>query len=169
MPASPNRPAAAAGFKPLRPSDAIGRRDVAKPAEAEEKRRLIVGREISLAGEITACDYLVVEGSIDAKLSDGRSVEIADGGLFRGTATVDEAVIGGRFEGELTVRGRLCVRSTGLVLGSIRYGELEVEGGGRLIGQVSVFEAPKAEAPAVLAAPESDLNEMVPADQDSSL
>ena len=33
-----------------------------------EVRKLIVGREISLSGEITSCDKLIVEGSVEANL-----------------------------------------------------------------------------------------------------
>jgi cytoskeletal protein CcmA (bactofilin family) len=164
MPASPIRPAAP-GFKPLRPSDALGRRETSKSADVDDKRRLIVGRDISLAGEITACDYLVVEGAIDARLRDGRSVDISDGGVFRGSATVDEASIGGRFEGELTVRGRLSVRSTGLILGTVRYGELEVESGGRIVGTVAVIEPEVTAVTAALtSSPEANTGNGVSAD-----
>jgi len=108
---------------------------------ATEMRKLIVGRDISLSGEITACDVLVVEGTVEAKLRDGRNIEIAESGLFRGSVEIDEADIGGRFEGDISVRGRLRLRSTGRITGSIRYGELEVEAGGQLIGDIQVLTA----------------------------
>ncbi len=127
---------------------------VAAPVPAlPEQRRLIVGRDISLSGEIGSCDVLVVEGTVEAKLRDGRSIEIADSGLFKGSVEIDEADIGGRFEGDLAVRGRLTVRSTGKITGSIKYGELSVEAGGRLAGDIQLYAAaPKAEV-AVQAAP----------------
>jgi cytoskeletal protein CcmA (bactofilin family) len=104
-------------------------------------RKLIVGRDISLSGEITACDVLVVEGTVEAKLRDGRNIEIAESGLFKGSVEIDEADIAGRFEGDISVRGRLRLRSTGKINGSIRYGELEVEAGGQLIGEIQVLTA----------------------------
>ncbi len=119
-----------------------------------DQRRLIVGREISLSGEIGSCDVLVVEGTVEAKLRDGRSIEIAETGLFKGSVEIDEADIGGRFEGDITVRGRLTVRSTGKINGSIRYGELAVEAGGQLTGDIQGVDAAKpapAPAPAPLA------------------
>lgn len=106
-----------------------------------DMRRLIVGRDISLSGEITACDVLVVEGTVEAKLRDGRNIEIAESGLFRGSVEIDEADIAGRFEGDISVRGRLRVRSTGKINGAIRYGELEVEAGGQLMGDIQVLGA----------------------------
>ena len=108
---------------------------------ANEMRKLIVGRDISLSGEITACDVLVVEGTVEAKLRDGRNIEIAEIGLFKGGVEIDEADIAGRFEGDISVRGRLRLRSTGKINGSIRYGELEVEAGGQLIGEIQVLTA----------------------------
>ncbi|HSK39110.1 MAG TPA: polymer-forming cytoskeletal protein [Arenibaculum sp.] len=110
-------------------------------ASTNDMRRLIVGRDISLSGEITACDVLVVEGTVEAKLRDGRNIEITESGLFRGSVEIDEADIAGRFEGDISVRGRLRVRSTGKITGSIRYGELEVEAGGQLMGDIQVLGA----------------------------
>lgn len=125
---------------------------------ATEMRKLIVGRDISLSGEIAACDVLVVEGTVEAKLRDGHVVEIADTGLFKGSVEIDEADIGGRFEGDITVRGTLKVRSTGRILGNIRYSTLEVENGGQLAGTIQVLGEPPvlpaaAEAPATVSVP----------------
>ncbi|PWC39317.1 polymer-forming cytoskeletal protein [Azospirillum sp. TSO35-2] len=108
-----------------------------------EQRRLTVGRDIVLSGEIGSCDVLVVEGTVEAKLREGRSIEISDGGLFKGSVEIDEADIGGRFEGDIAVRGRLTVRTTGKITGSIRFGELAVEAGGQLIGDIQLYSAAK--------------------------
>lgn len=131
---------------------------VAKPGDTE--RRLIVGRDISLNGEISACDHLVVEGRIEARLKDCRTIEISDSGVFKGAADIEEADIGGRFDGDLSVRGRLMIRSSGVITGTVTYGRLEVESGGQLIGSVQPLDHKpeskpvKDEAPAsVMAAP----------------
>lgn len=106
-----------------------------------ETKRLIVGRGISLSGEITACDRLIVEGSVQVTLNETKAIEITESGRFtNGKAEVDEAEISGVYEGELTVRNRLMIRATGQVKGNVRYGELELERGGRLSGSVSQIE-----------------------------
>jgi cytoskeletal protein CcmA (bactofilin family) len=106
--------------------------------EASENRKLIVGREIALSGEISSCDRLVVEGSVQANLANCHDIDIAESGLFKGSASIDEAEIRGRFEGELTVRNRLFIRATGQVVGTVRYGQLEIECGGRISGDVQM-------------------------------
>jgi len=120
------------------------RRSDQAPNAQVEMRKLIVGRDISLSGEIAACDVLVVEGTVEARLRDGRNIEISETGLFKGAVEIDDADIAGRFEGEITVRGRLKVRAGGRILGTIRYGELEVEAGGQLSGEIQVIGAQPA-------------------------
>ena len=108
---------------------AVARR--AQPAAEPPAKLLIVGPDINLSGEITACDRLVVEGSVQVTLNRTRAIEIAETGRFtNGKAEVDEAEIAGVYEGSLTVRKRLLIRATGRVSGTVRYGELEIERGG---------------------------------------
>jgi cytoskeletal protein CcmA (bactofilin family) len=96
-----------------------------------------VGQEISLSGQITACEHLVVEGSVDATLANGQTIEITDGGLFTGVAVVDTAEIAGCFCGKLYVRQRLTIRAGGRIEGSIRCAELVIEAGGKIEGDVA--------------------------------
>jgi cytoskeletal protein CcmA (bactofilin family) len=106
-----------------------------------EMRKLIVGREISLAGEITSCDRLVVEGSVEANLANCRDIEISDTGVFKGSASIEEAEIRGRFDGVLNVRRRLLIRASGRVKGTVRYGQIEIECGGQISGDVQAQPA----------------------------
>lgn len=130
-----------------------------------EMRKLIVGREISLAGEITSCDRLVVEGSVEANLANCRDIEISDTGVFKGSASIEEAEIRGRFDGVLNVRRRLLIRASGRVKGTVRYGQIEIECGGQISGDVQA--QPTGELPPSLtetrplieASAESDLVE----------
>jgi cytoskeletal protein CcmA (bactofilin family) len=101
-----------------------------------EVRKLIVGPEITLSGEITSCDKLIIEGSVEANLNNCRDVEIAASGLFKGSAAIEEAEILGRFEGNLVVRKRLLIKASGRVSGTIRYGQIEIECGGQISGDV---------------------------------
>jgi cytoskeletal protein CcmA (bactofilin family) len=103
--------------------------------------KLIVGPDIKLKGaEITDCDTLVVEGTVEAAM-DSRVVQIAEHGVFNGTVSIDIAEIRGRFDGELTARDQLIIHATGRVSGKIRYGKIKIEEGGEISGDVSRLEA----------------------------
>jgi cytoskeletal protein CcmA (bactofilin family) len=136
LPPRTPEPARPPGEAP-RPAEAA--RPVPPPAPRRndaDLRRLIVGREISLSGEITSCDKLIVEGSVEANLQNCHDVDIAESGLFKGSATIDEIDVRGRFEGNLVVRKRLFIRATGRVSGTIRYGQIEIECGGQISGDI---------------------------------
>jgi cytoskeletal protein CcmA (bactofilin family) len=129
---------------PSRPVDSMRLTDSARrPGEAadqprpnSELRRLSVGPEITLSGEINSCDKLFVEGSVEANLTNCRDVDIAESGLFKGSASIEEAEVRGRFEGNLVVRKRLLIKATGRVSGTIRYGQIEIECGGQISGDI---------------------------------
>lgn len=136
------QPSARVGLpeKPRRlPEMPEGRRSRTKQPRREDTKMLVVGPEIVLKGEIKSLDRLVVEGQVEAKMKDCREIEIAETGTFRGKVEFDRADISGVFEGDLTAREYLVVRSTGRVTGTIRFGELEIERGGQIIGDIQVF------------------------------
>ena len=116
--------------------------------------KLTVGPNIKLKGvEITDCDTLVVEGTVEATM-DSRVIQIAQQGAFRGSADIDIAEIHGEFNGTLNVREKLVIFSTGKVTGKIRYGKLVVEEGGQLSGEIEMGVG-KAVPRAAQAAPAS--------------
>jgi len=114
------------------------------PGAPGEGRRLIVGREICLSGEITACDTLVVEGQVEANLNDSHRIEITESGYFKGKVDIAIAEIRGRFEGELIARERLIIYKTGRVTGTVTCSEIEIERGGIMSGTVDVAAAATA-------------------------
>lgn len=111
------------------------------------KRILTVGNDILLKGEIATCDRLVIEGKVDATLNDVHTVEIAEHGSFKGSAHIEDAEISGLFEGDLVVRNRLVIYATGKVRGNITYGEIEIERGGELTGEIRTTTTQSAVTP----------------------
>lgn len=108
--------------------------------------RLTVGPHIKLKGvEITDCDTLVVEGSVQASM-DSRVMQIAEGGSFSGSAQVDDVEIRGEFDGQLTARHKLTLYATAKVKGQIRYGKLVMEEGAQLTGEITFGTASAPEA-----------------------
>ncbi len=138
--ASSLTPSVAANIpKPAYPAAGTGPAHTASTNEVGSK--LIVGPNIKLKGvEITDCDTLVVEGRVEATM-DSRVIQIAETGAFKGSAEIDIAEIRGEFDGDLTVREKLVIYSTGKVSGKIRYGRVVIEEGGQLTGEIQVGAA----------------------------
>lgn len=104
---------------------------------AGKGRRLVISEGITMSGEIESCDYVLVEGTLEAALKGASILEIAETGVFYGTVEIDEAMIAGRFEGDITVNGRLTISATGSITGTIAYKELAVEAGATVDGKMS--------------------------------
>jgi cytoskeletal protein CcmA (bactofilin family) len=141
MPSKPDYASAVAGI--------VGQQPVGHPAPAmpSEENRLIVGRNIQLKGEIGACDTLVVEGRVESSMKS-RTIQTAESGVFIGEAEVETAEIRGLFEGKLTARKRLIVRAQGRVTGTVRYGTLVIEEGGRVSGDIKDIETNEGQSAA---------------------
>ncbi len=140
IPRTPAAPAAAsAASEPRAPAH---KDETAK----EEQSRLLVGEGIKLKGEITNCAELVIEGAVDARV-EARRFQVSNNGTFSGECNVEEADIAGQFDGTLNCRGKLIVRSTGKLKGTLRYGDVEIEGGGRVAGEIQEFGAEESRKP----------------------
>jgi len=134
-----------------RPGSELTTQSGSTPPEGGSK--LTVGPNIKLKGvEITDCDTLVVEGLVEATM-DSRVMQIAEQGAFRGSAEIDVAEIRGEFHGNLTVRQKLVIYSTGKVTGTIRYGKLVIEEGGQLAGEILFGAQTPAPKPAAVSNP----------------
>ena len=120
----------------VKPMTPISSATTAQSATKTGNRVLTVGNDILLKGEITACDRLLIEGKVEATVSDVNALELAECGSFKGSANVVDAHISGTFDGDLVVTGRLIIHSSGTVSGNISYGEIEIERGGQLTGQI---------------------------------
>ena len=117
------------------------------PARFDDQSNcLTIGKNISLSGEITSCDKLIVEGNVKVNLTNAEIIEISSSGIFKGSAKVETAQINGYFEGKLEVKGVLRIQKEGRVSGSVRYGKIVIESGGEISGDMASFNSPNGSA-----------------------
>jgi cytoskeletal protein CcmA (bactofilin family) len=139
MAASRSAMAPAAQLPPLSNSSTNNESRAASVAAAmrpNAKRVLTVGPDIQMKGEISSCDRVVIEGMVDATMRDVHTVELTETGALKGTAEVEDAEVSGTFEGDLTVRGKLTVYASGRIRGNVTYGEIEIQRGGQISGNI---------------------------------
>jgi cytoskeletal protein CcmA (bactofilin family) len=96
----------------------------------------MVGGETSFSGEVTSCGRLIIKGGVEANLYDCQDMRIDETGIFRGNGSTENADVRGRVQGNLVVRKRLLIRASGDVSGTITYGEIEIEAGGKISGTI---------------------------------
>ena len=106
-PRTPIMPAGRDGIRPAtlrraREYTGIGSEDRAVGNYGDSKK-LLIGRDIVLSGDISACEKLVVEGCVETNISACREIEITETGTFKGEADIEIAEISGVFEGCICV------------------------------------------------------------------
>jgi cytoskeletal protein CcmA (bactofilin family) len=153
-PSAANHPSASPALVPTQSARPTPASVASGPSEASPEARtedgagskLIVGPNIKLKGvEIEDCDTLVVEGRIEATMVS-RAIQIAERGSFAGKVDVDVAEVRGSFQGELTARKKLVIHASGRVAGKIRYGEMLVQEGGEMSGDVAALTTQEQQA-----------------------
>ena len=116
-----------------------------------DANRLYIGEGVTIKGEISVPDTLVVCGVLEGDVTVGNLV-VGETGAIKGRITVAEnAEISGKVFEKLDVKCLLILRSTGRVDGNISYGLLQIEQGASIAGGLSSTEyrpeqkPPKAE------------------------
>lgn len=117
-------------------------------ADSTERRTLVVGRGISLQGTVADAERLVVEGTVESQMIQASELFVAQAGVCKGELQVEDAEIAGLFDGTITARNSLVIRSTGRVNGVARCRKLSVEEGGQVSGRMEMITEAQASAPA---------------------
>jgi cytoskeletal protein CcmA (bactofilin family) len=151
----PNSPPAAPSVTGPRPAPIAT--SPSRPAgriEPSERRTLVVGRGISLQGTVADAERLVVEGTVESQMIHAAELFVAGSGVFKGEVEVEDAEIAGAFDGTITARGSLIIRTTGRISGNARCRKLSVEEGGQVSGRMEMLtEAAALASPARLPTP----------------
>ena len=112
---------------------------VLRGGDEADSKRLLVGKQVRIKGEVSGCEKLVVDGLVDAAVSGVKALEVTNSGTFKGSAEVDSATISGTYDGDLKVNGHLEITASGVVTGKVTYKTIAVANGGRLQGAIETL------------------------------
>ncbi len=96
---------------------------------------VVVGAGVKMKCETLRCTQLEVLGDVDMHV-EAETFVVRESGSFKGTVKTHRAEIQGTAEGVLSVKDRLSIHGTGKVTGDVDYGELAIEAGGQLLGNL---------------------------------
>ncbi|MFO1101312.1 MAG: polymer-forming cytoskeletal protein [Methylocystis sp.] len=113
----------------------------------EEENVAYIGAGVTLKGEISASDLIVVDGAIEGDVS-ARVLKVGQGGVIRGNVSATEADVSGWISDSVEIKQLLVVRASGRVEGKIAYGEIELEKGAVIAGELTALEDYRAAKPA---------------------
>jgi cytoskeletal protein CcmA (bactofilin family) len=105
-------------------------------SEGAENSCAFFGEGVTFKGSITAPERIVVHGTVEGDLV-ARDLLVGPSGTIKGNVKVDQADVQGKVLQNIEARVCLSLRKTGRIEGSAVYGDIEIEKGGVLAGEVS--------------------------------
>ena len=101
----------------------------------KENSSLIIGEGATIKGEIVEENEITVQGNIDGDIQC-KDLIIGKTGSIKGKIKADTLYVEGSIEGEIHVKELLKLMSSSYVSGKITYGSLQINEGGKLVGEI---------------------------------
>ena len=114
---------------------------LAKPKLEEKKVRdsissLMIGEGVTITGTIKANNEVNIQGTIDGDI-ECNSITINKSGNVKGKIKTETMTVEGKAEGEMNVNTVLNIKSEGHVNGKVFYGEIQIDEGGKISGEIN--------------------------------
>lgn len=113
----------------------------------------IIASGMTIIGDIESAGTIKIDGRVDGSVTGARQVLLGRGGSINGNVVADEVVVGGSVRGALTVRERLELQGTAVVVGDIETRSIVVIEGARIDGAVRMTDLVSSQRPTVPAEP----------------
>jgi cytoskeletal protein CcmA (bactofilin family) len=105
-----------------------------------DKVNLVIGKDTYFKGSIKAKGLIRIDGEMEGEIDTQGDVIIGEGGRVNLDLKARHVAIAGRFEGNLEAVGKLEIRSSGIVVGSVKTNALVVDDGAILSGNLEMKE-----------------------------
>ena len=107
--------------------------------EKNSSSSLLIGEGVTITGTIKADNEVNIQGAIDGDI-DCNSVTINQSGNVKGKVQTETMAVEGKVEGEININSLLHIKSQGSVSGKVFYGDIQIDEGGKLLGEINFKE-----------------------------
>lgn len=119
---------------------------VGTPPPASVEKTAMIGRGISISGDVSADSNLKVEGAIEGRsVQTAQDVEIAETGKVTANISAKVVRIAGEVTGDIAGSERVVIARSGRVRGNIVAPRVQLEDGALFRGSIDMDPAPSAE------------------------
>lgn len=111
-------------------------------ARAQEEEMANIGKSISIKGEVTGDEDLVVEGRVDGRIElKNHQLTIGPNGDVKAEIAAKQVVVIGRIAGNVVATERVEIRETGRVDGDLVAPRLLIQEGAQVNGAITMKPA----------------------------
>ena len=104
-------------------------------SEGTKDKSIFIGNGVVFKGSINAPNQAIISGTVEGDVV-AKDVVIGAAGIVSGRTEADFIDVKGELNEAVTSKNVLIVRSSGKVSGDVTYGELEIERGGKIKGNM---------------------------------
>ena len=105
---------------------------------------LFVGEGVTVKGSFSVPNIATVAGILEGDIS-AHQVNISETGFIKGSVRAEVVHVLGELHDSLVANKSLFIRSTGSVIGDVKYVEIEIEKNGVLQGQIEKINRVESE------------------------
>jgi cytoskeletal protein CcmA (bactofilin family) len=98
----------------------------------------VIGEELTIEGEITSDEEVVVEGTVRGKLTTGDAVSVGAGGVVEADIRAGSLTVAGQVTGNVTAADRIDLQAGGRLVGDVKASRLTIADGASFKGNVDM-------------------------------
>lgn len=98
----------------------------------------VISHGITVEGEITSDDEIVVQGTVKGKLLSKDAVTVEPGGIVEADIAATSLSVGGQITGNVTAKDRVDLVAGGRLIGDVKAARLTIADGASFKGNVDM-------------------------------
>lgn len=98
----------------------------------------VVSRGTKIEGNFHSKENIRLDGGVEGDLSCDKKFVLGEQGTVVGNVSAQDAVVMGKVEGNLAIKGLLSLESSAVILGDIKAGRIQVQEGARYEGTCQI-------------------------------
>jgi cytoskeletal protein CcmA (bactofilin family) len=103
-----------------------------------DKVNTVIGKDTCFKGSIKAKGLIRIDGEMEGEIETQGDVVIGEGGKVNLELKARHVAIAGRFEGNLEAEGKLEIKNSGIIIGSVKTNGLLVDDGAVFSGSMEM-------------------------------
>ncbi len=117
------------------------------PAASGGQPSSTLGRSVTIKGELSAKEDLVIEGQFEGTIDVAEhTVTVGPQGQVKSEIRARQVVVHGSVNGKITAREKIDIRRTGNVTGDLQAAGVAIEDGAYFKGSIEILREGRAEA-----------------------
>jgi cytoskeletal protein CcmA (bactofilin family) len=106
--------------------------------EKFKEAETIIGASIKVKGNFNGQGDIVIEGFLEGSLKTESNVFIGEKARVNANVEASEALINGEISGNIKIKKYLAIGKTAKIMGDVQCGEISIERGASITGQILV-------------------------------